>query len=72
MAHATRNFPDMLPATQEILESWYISYWPAGSGPLAMMRLVCAALEEIAELRGYDTNFVELRKTAFKGSVHGK
>ena len=58
----TKNFPDVMPATQADLEDWYNNFYPRGSGPLGVMRLLCAALEEIAELRGYDTNFIELRE----------
>lgn len=58
----TKMFPDIMPATQAELEDWYNKFYPQGSGPLGVMRLLCAALEELAEHRGYDTNFIELRE----------
>lgn len=57
----TRQFEDILPTDQATLEEWYVQYYPAGSGPLQSMRVICAALEEIAAARGYDTDFVKLR-----------
>lgn len=56
----------LLPSTQVELEDWYLKYWPAGSGPLQQCRVICAAFEEIARARGYDTDFIQLRATAMR------
>lgn len=61
----TKNFEDLLPADQASLEEMYISFYPKGSGPLGVMRYFCAALEEIAELRGYNIDFVKLLAERF-------
>ena len=34
----------------------WMSYYPAGSGPLGAMRAVCALIESICYLRGIDTS----------------
>lgn len=36
----------------DVLIDWYEKCQPVGSGPLGMMRMLCAAIEEIAEQRG--------------------
>lgn len=36
---------------EEVLQEWYMFFKPEGSGPLSMMRRVCALLEEVAELK---------------------
>jgi len=37
---------------EEILSDWYEKLQPRGSGPLAEMRMICALIEEVAELKG--------------------
>lgn len=68
--HPGTNFTGkgLLPTTQEELEDWYMMYWPAGSGPIQQCRVICAALEEIAQLRGYTTDFVALKQRIIPGS----
>lgn len=66
----TKNFEDLLPVDQADLEKMYLDFYPKGSGPLGVMRYFCAALEELAEHRGYDTDFVALRKTHLPGVRH--
>jgi len=39
---------------EAILRQWYDICQPSGSGPLGEMRLICALIEEIAELKGID------------------
>ena len=39
---------------QEQLQQLYRSCYPAGSGPLSMMRVVTALIEEIAEEKGFE------------------
>jgi hypothetical protein len=41
---------------EEQLADLYVKMQPAGSGPLGMMRIMCALIEAIAKERGYDTN----------------
>ena len=38
--------------SEEILNDWYRMCKPKGPGPLGLCRMLCAALEEIAELKG--------------------
>lgn len=40
--------------TREELVAWIIYWWPAGSGPLSMMRIIVASIAQIAELREFD------------------
>lgn len=39
----------------ELKDLWRIWY-PGGSGPLSSMRTVCALIESIAHLRGFDVS----------------
>lgn len=41
-------------ASEAQLLSLWRSYYPAGSGPLGTMKTVCALIESIAHLRGFD------------------
>lgn len=36
----------------EVLQQWYTSYYPMGSGPLGVMSAVCSLLEAIADEKG--------------------
>lgn len=38
----------------ETLIEWYQSFQPAGSGPLGLMKIICALIEELAEERGIE------------------
>ena len=51
-----------VPQSQRELEECYIRYYPRGSGPLGMMCTICELLVEVATLRGYTTDFEQLRK----------
>lgn len=54
-----REFPRFLPEfackfeTQAELQEYYNAYFPAGSGPLGTMRVVCALLEKITLEKGF-------------------
>lgn len=39
---------------QEQLQQVYTSCYPAGSGPLSMMRIVASLIEEIAKEKGFE------------------
>jgi len=41
----------------------WLSYYPAGSGPLGVMKTVCALIESICHLRGIDTSQWPARAT---------
>lgn len=44
-------------ASEQQLKSLWHSYYPAASGPLSgMMQTVCALIESIAHLRGFDVS----------------
>jgi hypothetical protein len=43
-------------ATEEQLYNLWCAYYPAGSGPLSTMRTVCAMIENLAHLRGFDVS----------------
>jgi len=36
------------------LIDWYTKCQPVGSGPTGIMRMLCAAIEEIADMRGIE------------------
>lgn len=38
---------------EEMIKDWYRKCNPKGSGPLGLCKMLCAALEEITELKGY-------------------
>ena len=46
----------VLPLNEANLNDWYSKCYPGGSGPLFLMRLVCALIEEVCELKGYKLN----------------
>lgn len=57
-----RSFPRFLPDFQEFgqnfetefdLQSYYHAYYPHGSGPIGVMKVVCALLEKIALDKGF-------------------
>jgi hypothetical protein len=39
---------------EETLKDWYESFKPVGSGPLGVMRMACALIEELASLKGIE------------------
>ena len=41
---------------EQQLKSLWNAYYPAGSGPLGVMRTVCALIESLAHLRGFDVS----------------
>lgn len=41
-------------ASEEELLSLWRTWYPGGSGPLSTMRTICALIENIAVLRGFD------------------
>ena len=43
-----------LTMDEEILKSYYFSWYPGGSGPIRAMRTICSLIEAIATLRGFD------------------
>lgn len=47
----SRQFVDM---TEEELKDQWKSWYPGGSGPLSAMRVICALIEAVAHLRGFD------------------
>jgi hypothetical protein len=42
--------------TEDELKSLWKAYYPAGSGPLGAMRTICALVESIAQMRGFDVS----------------
>lgn len=48
---------------EETLQDWYIRMRPVGSGPLGMMRIVCALIEEVAELKGIELKPYQPKKS---------
>lgn len=49
---------------EAILVDWYHKCQPGGSGPLSMMRMVCALIEEIAELKGVSLSKIPQKTNA--------
>ena len=47
---------------EELLKSYWRSWYPRGSGPLAAMKLIAFLIEVIARDRGYDFDSWELNK----------
>lgn len=45
----------MFLSENELKEIW-LNFYPAGSGPLAIMRELCRTIEALARLRGFDVN----------------
>ena len=41
---------------EDLIKDWYSKYRPEGSGPSVLMKSLCAALEEIADLKGISLN----------------
>lgn len=41
-------------ASEEQLKQLWLAYYPSGSGPLGIMRTVCALIESIAHMRGFN------------------
>lgn len=39
---------------REQLQNLYLNFYPGGSGPLGLMRLICTMLEQIAKERGFE------------------
>lgn len=50
-----------IDASEEQLYSLWKAYYPMGSGPLSVMKTVCALIESIAHLKGYDISQWETR-----------
>jgi hypothetical protein len=38
--------------SEEILQDWYAHYQPIGSGPVHILRAMCALIEQVANERG--------------------
>lgn len=38
------------------LHSLWKAYYPAGSGPLGVMKTVCGLIEEVARMKGFDVS----------------
>lgn len=51
-----QDTPDFTTMEPEILHEWFISYRPAGSGPLRMGAAICKLILSVCELRGIDTS----------------
>lgn len=45
---------DTLDTSNESLKDWYEKCQPTGSGPTGIMRMLCALIEEIAEIKGFE------------------
>lgn len=39
---------------ENLLQEYYVSFYPAGSGPLGVMRVVCQLIEAIAAEKGFE------------------
>jgi len=50
----TVDLPKIDINDQEQLQQVYTSCYPAGSGPLGLMRIVASLIEEIAEEKGFE------------------
>lgn len=50
----------IVPTTRVELERMYVSFYPGGSGTLTQQAIICRLLEEIAEQRGYEIDFLGL------------
>lgn len=44
----------VIELTKDNLKKWRKSYFPAGSGPLGVMRMVVALIDAIAREKGWD------------------
>lgn len=44
----------VLELTKDNLKSWREQFYPAGSGPLSVMRMVVALIDAIAREKGWD------------------
>ncbi len=51
MVDPSQTYSDM---DEDGLKSLWRAYYPAGSGPLGVMRTVCGLIEEIARTKGFD------------------
>ena len=40
--------------SEEQMKALWLAWYPAGSGPLGAMKTICALLESIAHMRGFD------------------
>ena len=40
--------------TDDVLQDWYEKCQPEGSGPLGIMRMLCATIEQVAKERGFE------------------
>lgn len=51
---STKHIDAIGELTDEAVIDWYEKCQPTGSGPLAVLRMLCIALEDIARQRGID------------------
>jgi hypothetical protein len=49
----TKEF-NLVTMTEEELVSLWRAWYPQGSGPIGAMRVICAAIEAVAKLRGFN------------------
>lgn len=54
---------------EDLIKDWYSKYRPGGSGPSVLMKSLCAALEEIADLKGISLNGKNTNKNLTKELV---
>lgn len=47
----SQTYSDM---NEDDLYGLWVAYYPAGSGPLGVMKTVCGLIEEIARMKGYN------------------